>query len=225
MLPFYRQFSCSSAAAGKAGRGSDWLRRHLADRYVQQAARDSYRARSAYKLLDIHRKTRLLRPGLAVVECGAAPGAWTQVAASRIGPDGLVISCDLLEMEPVPGALVLPRSDFTARSTQERILVALGERRLELVLSDMCPELSGSAQLDHDSITNLVYSVLKFTIRTATPGASMLVKSFYGSNHIKTLQDFDVCFSKVRTFKPKSSRAESAEIFIFGQDLKPLKAS
>ena len=128
---------CTSRPVSKhrGGSGSnDWLRRHLKDKYVQQSSVENYRARSAYKLLEINKTCRILRRGATVVECGAAPGAWTQVATAKVGQEGLVVSCDLLDMEPLPGAVMLSGRDFTNPQTWQEIRAVVGQRNIQVVL-------------------------------------------------------------------------------------------
>ena len=217
-----RYFSTSlHSAKHRGGSGSDgWLRRHVKDKYVLQSSVDNYRARSAYKLLEIDKSCRVLRRGVTVVECGAAPGAWTQVAADRVGQEGLVVSCDLLHMEPVPGAVTLSGRDFTSQQTWTEINNIVGDRNIDLVLSDMAPNVSGNSSMDHDAITNLVYSVLKFSLLNASPGSSLLTKTFNGANHAKLIKDFEACYDRVKIYKPPSSRSESSELFIFARNLR-----
>ena len=128
---------CTSRQLSKhrGGSGSEgWLRRHLKDKYVQQSSVENYRARSAYKLLEINKVCRILRRGVTVVECGAAPGAWTQVATAKVGQEGLVVSCDLLDMEPLPGAVMLSGRDFTNPQTWQEIRAVVGQRNIQVVL-------------------------------------------------------------------------------------------
>lgn len=200
-----------------------WLRRHTSDKYVIQAGVDNYRARSAYKLLEINKSARILKKGQTVVECGAAPGAWTQVATSVVGSDGLVVSCDLLDIEPVSGAVVLPGSDFTSPHTWRHIRHVVGNRNIDLVLSDMAPNVSGQSHMDHEAITHLVYTVLKFSLHNASPGSSLLTKTFNGSNLNKLIKDMEVCYDKVKIYKPGSSRQESSELFLLAQNMKIIK--
>ena len=141
MVSCVRHFcSSSQRAKHRGGSGSDvWLRRHVKDKYVQQSSVENYRARSAYKLLEINKSCRVLRRGVTLVECGAAPGAWTQVAASKVGEEGLVVSCDLLDMEDVPGAVTLSGRDFTKQETWREIGDIVGERNIDLVLRSGAP--------------------------------------------------------------------------------------
>jgi len=193
------------------------------DPYVIRSTAEDYRARSAYKLLEINQKTKLLKPGYSLVECGAAPGAWTQVATQAVGQHGTVVACDLLQFEPVEGAIILPNKDFTKKETQEEIKTLLEGKPIDIVLSDMAPNVSGNPAMDHDAITNLVYSVLKFAILNAATDSALLVKMFNGANQSKLMMDFELCYKKVKIFKPSSSRNESSELFIVAQHLKDIK--
>ena len=157
------------------------------------------------------------------MECGAAPGAWTQVATQIVGQAGTVVACDLLDFEPVDGAIILPERDFTDKSTQDEMKSLLDGKPIDVVLSDMAPNVSGNSDMDHDAITALVYSVLKFAILNADSKSSILVKMFNGSNQDKLFKDFELCYNKVKIYKPPSSRNESSELFIVGQNLKEIK--
>lgn len=199
------------------------MARHIKDPYVGKSAREDYRARSAYKLLEINSKARILKPSQVVVECGAAPGAWTQVATQIVGHAGTVVACDLIDFEPVDGALILPRTDFTRQSSQEQIKELLGDKKPDVVLSDMAPNVSGNPSMDHDAITSLVYSVLKFAILNAAQSSSILVKMFNGANLEKLLQDFELCYKTVKIYKPPSSRKESSELFVAAKHLREIK--
>jgi len=227
-LLFYRSWTRNFSSStkylkSKSSSSSAWLARHVKDPYVLRSGREDYRARSAYKLLEINDKARILMPGQTVVECGAAPGAWTQVATQVVGQEGTVVACDLLDFKPVEGALILPQSDFTHLSTQETIKTLLDGRKPNVVLSDMAPNVSGNPSLDHDAITNLVYSVLKFAIINAAQDSSILVKIFNGANKDKLLKDFGLCYGEVKILKPPSSRNESSELFIVAKHLKNIK--
>jgi 23S rRNA (uridine2552-2'-O)-methyltransferase len=220
-----RSFSSSTGCLKSKSSGStnSWLKRHVKDPYVLKSTQEDFRARSAYKLLEINAKTKMLKPGQTIVECGAAPGAWTQVATQIVGQTGTVVACDLLDFEPVDGAIILPERDFTHKSTQEEMKSLLDGKPIDVVLSDMAPNVSGNSEMDHDAITALVYSVLKFAILNAESKSSILVKMFNGSNQDKLLKDFELCYNKVKIYKPPSSRNESSELFIVGQNLKEIK--
>jgi len=214
-------FTSNVHLKSKGGSGSDtWMKRHVSDPYVIKAGQESYRARSAFKLMEINKSVRILKPGVTVVECGAAPGAWTQVASKLVTKSGLVVACDLLNIEPVPGAIVLPNRDFTKVDTWREIRSELGERSIDVVLSDMAPNVSGNFSLDHEAIIHLVYTVIKFSLHNAAKGSHLLTKTFVGANHNKLINDLELCYKNVKIFKPKSSRPESAEIFICAKHLK-----
>jgi len=149
---------------------SQWLRRHVSDPYVQRSKREGYRSRSAYKLAEIDARDRLLGPGMTVVDLGAAPGGWAQVAAKRVGPSGHVLAVDLLEMEPVPGVAFV-RADFTTRRGLAQVERALGGRRADVVLSDMAPNLSGIAVSDQARSMELAEAARDFALRHLREGA------------------------------------------------------
>ena len=219
-----RSFSSGAICnKSKGGSSSSWMKRHVSDPYVINSVKDNYRARSAYKLLEINKSAKIIRRGDTVVECGAAPGAWTQVATSLVGGDGLVVSCDLLNMEPVPGAVLLTNRDFTKVETWREIRSVVGDNKIQVVLSDMAPNVSGNPEMDHDAITHLVYTVLKFSLHNAAPGSCLLTKTFNGRNHDKLMKDLELCYENVKLYKPSSSRNESSELFLLAQNLKEIK--
>jgi len=199
------------------------MQRHLKDEYVRRSNAEDFRARSAYKLLEVQKRHKLLRRGMVVVECGAAPGAWTQVATNAVGPTGLVVACDLLPLEPVEGALILAPRDLTLSKTQDEIRTGLGGRQIDVVLSDMAPSNPGMACVNHDMTLQLVYSVLEFSVRTAAPESDLLVKIFAGSGLNKMIADLSRFYSTVKRVKPESSRRDSAELFLLAQNLRPRK--
>jgi len=220
---FHRRLSCTGGLDKGKGDSQRWMQRHIKDEYVRRSNTEDYRARSAYKLLEVQKKHKLLKEGMVVVECGAAPGAWTQVATNAVGPAGLVVACDLLPMEPVQGALVLAPRDFTLKDTQEEIRKGLDDRQIDLVLSDMAPSNPGLASVNHDMTLRLVYSVLEFSVRTAAPESDLLVKIFDGSGLNKMIKDLGRFYSTVKRVKPESSRKESAELFLLAHNLRPRK--
>ena len=175
-----------------------WLERQANDPYVKKAQEEGYRARSAFKLLEINQKHKLLKPGMTVIECGAAPGAWTQVAAEKVnaggmyrgnGKEGVLIGCDLLNIEPILGAHLLPKSDFTLPSTQDKMKSLLNDRKVDLVLSDMAPNCSGMKSLDSEGSIKLVYSAIKFGLRHSKEGGEFLCKIWSGKGEEKLMKD------------------------------------
>lgn len=199
-----------------------WLQRHVNDPYVQRSKREGYRSRSAYKLTEIDERDRLFRPGQVVVDLGAAPGGWTQVAVKRAGERGCVVGIDLLPVDPVPGA-TLVQGDFTSRSGLEALRVALGGRPADLVLSDMAPNMSGIAVSDQARCMALAEAALEFALAHLKPDGAFLVKVFQGSGYDEFLRALRGAFAKVAVRKPEASRGESAEQYLLGRGLKGVK--
>jgi len=200
-----------------------WIRRQRNDPFVLRAQEEGYRARSAYKLMEVDDKLGLLRPGMAVVECGCAPGAWTQVAAARINAGGaygrrkargLLVACDLLATVNVPGALVLaPRGDFTTDRVQKEILEALNGRKPDVVLSDMSPNLGGNSS-DAAAAVPLAAAALRFAVMHSRNGSSFLCKLFDGKSVLSVENAARRFYEEVERLKPKSSRSESSEFYL-----------
>ncbi|ROT60601.1 putative ribosomal RNA methyltransferase CG11447-like [Penaeus vannamei] len=216
---------------GRNKSSQDWLQRQLNDPYVKLAKYEHYRARSAYKLLEIDNQCKILKPGQVVVECGAAPGAWTQVAVSRVNslpndkdkPQGIVIGVDLTSIHPLPGATFLGGKDFTCPKTQQQILDFLQGRKVNVVLSDMAPNASGTKALDHENIINLSYSALRFAVQHSAIGGSYLCKIWEGFMSQKISEDMRKFYKNVKTIKPPSSRSDSAEKFLLCRNFLGIK--
>lgn len=198
-------------AKGKGDRR--WMQRHLNDPYVQQAQRDGYRSRAAYKLVELDQRDRLLRPGQVVVDLGAAPGGWSQVAAKRVAPKGRVVAMDLLEMEPIGGVELL-RGDFREEADLERLRALIGEVAVDLVLSDMAPNVSGMAAVDQPRMMYLVELSMDFAWRFAKPGGSLVVKAFQGEGFDATLKAMRQQYQMVNIRKPGASRSTSREVYL-----------
>ena len=208
-----------------------WLHDHLSDPYVKLAQREGYRARAAYKLKEIDEQLRLLRPGQLVVDLGAAPGAWSQYvrrkfgrgapgADGRPGPlDGVIIALDLLEFEAIEGVEFIS-GDFRETPVLEALQARVGERRVDVLLSDMAPNLSGIAAADAARMSELVGLALEFArLHLASDGA-VVCKAFHGSGYSQMVESFKAQFKVVKALKPKASRSKSAETFIAGIGLK-----
>ena len=193
-----------------------WLQRHVNDPYVQRSRKDGYRARSAYKLIEIDERDHLLGPGLVVVDLGAAPGGWTQVAAKEAGPKGCVVAIDLLEMAPVAGATVL-RGDFARDEGLALVEAALEGRAADLVLSDMSPNLSGIGISDQARSLALAEIARDFALAHLKPGGAFLVKVFQGAGYDEFLKSLRGAFDKVVVRKPDASRGESAELYLLAR--------
>ncbi len=189
-----------------------WLERQLNDPYVAQARRDGYRSRAAYKLLEIDAKHRLLRPGARVVDLGAAPGGWSQVAAKAVGPGGRVVAIDLLDMEPVAG-VDFTRMDFLDAEAPGRLTALLGGRA-DAVLSDMAANAVGHRKTDHLRIVALVELAADFAGAVLAPGGAFLAKVIQGGTEGALLASLKRDFATVRHVKPQASRADSAELYV-----------
>jgi len=206
-----------------------WIQQHVNDPYVRLAQQKGYRARAAFKLIEILDAEKLLRKGDVVVDLGAAPGSWSQVARERLaGPgaamQGRVIALDLLPMEPVAGVEFLSgdfRDDEILRQLEERV----GDRSVDLVMSDMAPNLSGVGAADAARIQHVCELALDFSIRHLKPDGALIVKAFHGSGFSQIVEAFKREFKRVVERKPKASRDKSSETFLIGRGLKTRGAS
>ena len=203
----------------KSRSSKQWLRRHVSDPYVQRSKREGYRSRSAYKLTEIDDRDKLIKPAQVVVDLGAAPGGWSQVAAKRVGKGGAVIAIDLLEMEPVPGVDFV-QGDFTKGSGLKAIAASLAGRKADIVLSDMAPNMSGIAVSDQARSMELAELARDFALLQLQPEGVFLVKIFQGAGYDEYLKSLRAAFHKVVIRKPDASRDESAEQFLLARGLK-----
>ena len=197
-----------------------WMREHLTDPYVRDAQAKGYRSRAAFKLIELAERDRLLRPGMTVVDLGAAPGSWTQVLKQRLGPTGRIVAVDLLSMEPIAGVAFV-QGDFREEDTLRAVAEAVGERRAELVLSDLAPNISGVESADQARSVDLGERALEFAGRALQPGGDMVVKAFQGEGLADLERQFRACFDKVHIRKPKASRDRSREVFIVARGFRP----
>ncbi|WP_258801652.1 23S rRNA (uridine(2552)-2'-O)-methyltransferase RlmE [Halomonas sp. DQ26W] len=204
------------AAGGTSKTSKGWLKEHFDDRFVQQSWQDGYRSRASYKLLALDEKDRLFKPGMAVIDLGAAPGGWSQVAADKVGPEGLVIASDILEMDGLAGVDFV-QGDFTEESVLEEILAALGDRPVDLVMSDMAPNMSGMAAIDQPQAMYLVELALDLARQTLKPQGRFLAKVFQGEGFDAYLKDLRSSFHRVVTRKPEASRARSREVYLLAE--------
>lgn len=191
-----------------------WIHEHLNDPFVQRATAEGYRARAAYKLMEIDDRDRLLRPGAVVVDLGAAPGSWSQVAAERCA-GGRVFALDLLPMEPINGVEFL-QGDFSDETVLAEFERRLDGCRVDAVLSDMSPNLSGVSAVDQARSIMLCELALDFAVRHLRPEGGFLVKSFQGEGFMEFRREMERRFQTLRTRKPKASRGRSAEIYLLG---------
>ena len=204
-----------------------WLDRQLNDPYVAEARRLGYRSRAAFKLIEIDDRLRLFRPGQAVVDLGAAPGGWTQVALERTRAaetGGRVVALDRLEIDPIPGAEIL-LGDFLDPETVELLERAVGEVAIDLVLSDLSPSTTGHQATDHLRIIALAEDALDFAERVLKPGGAFVAKVFRGGADADLLKRVRVRFATVRHVKPPASRPDSAETYLIAQGFRPPPAA
>lgn len=197
-----------------------WMREHLNDHYVHLAQKEGYRSRAAYKLLEVADKDRLLQPGMVVVDLGSAPGSWSQVAAQKVGKSGAVFAIDILSMDPVTGVTFL-QGDFREESVLHQFEAMLGGRTVDLVISDLAPNIAGNAMMDMPRSIYLIELALDFAQRHLKPGGNYLVKAFQGSGYPEYMALLKQHFEQVLTRKPKASRDRSNEIYLLGKNKLP----
>ncbi|QEM83415.1 23S rRNA (uridine(2552)-2'-O)-methyltransferase RlmE [Halomonas binhaiensis] len=198
---------------------ASWLKEHFDDRYVQQSWQDGYRSRASYKLIELDEKDKLFKPGMTVIDLGAAPGGWSQIAADRVGDDGVVIASDILEMDALAGVDFI-QGDFTEESVLEEILSVLGNRPVDLVMSDMAPNMSGMAAIDQPQAMYLVELALDLARQTLRPGGRFVAKVFQGEGFDAYLKDLRGSFDRVVTRKPGASRARSREVYLLAENFR-----
>ncbi|KQT66355.1 MULTISPECIES: 23S rRNA (uridine(2552)-2'-O)-methyltransferase RlmE [Pseudomonas] len=190
-----------------------WLKRHVNDPYVKQAQKDGYRSRASYKLLEIQEKYKLIRPGMSVVDLGAAPGGWSQVTSRLIGGQGRLIASDILEMDGIPDVTFI-QGDFTEDSVLAQILEAVGNSQVDLVISDMAPNMSGTPEVDMPKAMFLCELALDLAERILKPGGNFVIKIFQGEGFDVYLKDARKKFDKIQMIKPDSSRGSSREQYM-----------
>jgi 23S rRNA (uridine2552-2'-O)-methyltransferase len=207
------------AAMKRTRTSKAWMREHVTDPYVQRARAEGYRSRAAYKLMEIDDRDRLIRPGGTVVDLGAAPGGWSQVAARRLNGNGLVVALDLLEMDGLPGVEFI-QGDFREKHVLDQLENLLAGRRVALVLSDMAPNMSGVPLSDQARIMHLAELGLDFCRRWLEPEGAFLVKVFQGYGYDDFARGMKSSFKQVAMRKPEASRGRSAEVYLLGKGLK-----
>jgi 23S rRNA (uridine2552-2'-O)-methyltransferase len=194
-----------------------WMREHVNDPFVQQAQKDGYRSRAAYKLLEIDERDHLIKPGMVVVDLGATPGGWSQVAANKVGDKGKVIALDLLPLNPLPRVEFI-LGDFREDSVLAQLEEKLGGKQIGIVISDMAPNISGIDLSDQARSVHLAELALEFAALHLKPGGAFLVKVFQGvgfEDYVKAMRKH---FAKVVSRKPKASRDRSSEVYMLGLD-------
>jgi len=197
-----------------------WLRRHVTDPYVKQARAAGYRSRAAYKLRELDERERLFRPGAVVIDLGAAPGSWSQLAAERVTPLGKVIAVDVLDIAPISGVTVL-KGDFR----QAQLLVALGGSAADVILSDVSPNLSGIPNVDQARAAELAHAAIDFCQKALKRDGVFVLKAFHGVAFDEVLQRLKRDFGKVSVRKPQASRGESRETYVVARNPRKMQGS
>lgn len=190
-----------------------WVQRQLNDPYVAEAQRLGYRSRAAFKIIQLDEKLELFKPGQIVVDLGAAPGGWSQIAVKKIGKQGRVIAMDLLEIDPIPGVDFI-QGDFSEEDIQNKLLGIIGGRKVDVVMSDIAPNTIGHGRTDHLRIMALAEEAYYFAREVLAPGGAFVCKVFQGGASDDLLKPLKADFEKVRHIKPPASRKDSAEIYV-----------
>lgn len=201
-----------------------WMQEHLNDEFVKRANREGYRSRAAYKLMELDDKDKLIRPGMAVVDLGAAPGSWSQVVVERLKGQGRVIALDLLEMQAMSGVEFI-QGDFTDDEVLATLEASLHGRPIDLVICDMAPNISGISTVDQARSIYLNELALEFALKWLKPGGGFLVKMFVGSGYDEAVGAIRQGFEKTATRKPKASRDRSNEVYVLATGKKATNLS
>ncbi len=196
-----------------------WLDEHFRDEFVQRAQQEGYRSRAVYKLLEIQQRDRLLKPGMTVVDLGAAPGGWSEVARDLVGPQGRVIASDVLPMDPIEGVDFV-QGDFREDAVLEELMHRIGDRPVDVVLSDMAPNLSGMSAVDQPRAMYLVELALELAREILKPGGDLLVKVFQGEGSEAYFRELRKDFDRLLVRKPKASRPRSREVYALARGRK-----
>lgn len=190
-----------------------WLKEHFEDQYVQKAKKQGLRSRAAFKIEEIQEKDRLLKPGMTVVDLGAAPGGWSQFAADVVGAKGQVIACDILEMDSIAGVDFL-QGDFREEAVLDALMNRIGGRNVDVIMSDMAPNMSGNGTVDQARAMYLVELALDMCQQTLKNNGALVIKVFQGAGFDEYFQALKKAFKVVKTRKPDSSRARSREVYL-----------
>ena len=190
-----------------------WIQRHVKDPYVKQSQVDGFRSRASYKLLEIVEKDRLIRSGMTVVDLGSSPGGWSQVASSLVGASGSVVALDISPMDPVSGVEFI-QGDFTEDATWGRLQQLVKNRSVDLVISDMAPNISGSQEIDQPAMIHLAEMSLDLALKSLDARGVFISKLFHGQGFDRFVLEVRKLFNKVSIVKPKASRPKSKEVYI-----------
>ena len=196
-----------------------WLKEHHDDIFVQRAQKEGYRSRAVYKLMEINDKDQILRRGMSVLDLGSAPGGWSQVAAKLVGEAGRVVASDILSMDALPD-VVFVQGDFTEQETYDRIVASLNDKPLDVVLSDMAPNMSGMPEVDQPRSMYLVELATELAERALAPGGAFITKVFQGEGFEPWFRQIRDRFDRVTTRKPSASRPRSREVYIVASGFK-----
>jgi len=196
-----------------------WLKEHFNDPYVKQAQQEGYRSRAVYKLLEIHQRDRLFKPGMTVVELGAAPGGWSQLVAKLVKPKGQIIALDILPMEPIEGVEFI-QGDFSEDAVVEDLLARLPAPKVDWVLCDIAPNMSGNESIDMPRSVYLAELALDFALKVVAKDGGFLIKLFQGEGFDAYLAEIKKKFQKTVIRKPKASRSRSREVYILARMLR-----
>lgn len=197
-----------------------WMQEHLNDEFVKRAHQEGYRARAAYKLIEIDDKDHLIKPGMTIVDLGSTPGSWSQVAVQRLKGQGKVIALDLLEMVGIPGVDFI-QGDFREDAVLAQLEEKLNGKPIDLVIADMAPNISGISSVDQANASYLTELALDFSLKWLKPDGHFLVKVFIGEGFEEIVKTMRPAFEKVVTRKPKASRDRSSEVYLLGMKKKP----
>ncbi len=196
-----------------------WLDEHFNDQYVKKSQQDGYRSRASYKLLELQDKDKLIKPGMSVLDLGSAPGGWSQVAIELVGDKGRVVASDILPMEPIAGVDFV-QGDFTEIDVYEQIVHVLGDSKVDLVISDMAPNMSGVSAVDQPKAMYLIELAVDMADQILAPGGTFIAKVFHGDGFDELLKAARSKFNKVQIRKPDASRARSKEQYLVARDFK-----
>ena len=197
----------------------DWIKQHINDPYVKQSQKDGYRSRASYKLLEIVEKERMIRPGMTIVDLGSSPGGWSQVASRLVGHEGRVHALDILPMDPIAGVDFI-QGDFTEQNVFNDLLLLIGNRPVDLVISDMAPNLTGAKAVDQPAMIYLAELAIDLTVQVMKPEGIFISKVFQGEGFDQFVRHVRTLFNSVSMKKPEASRAKSREVYLVAKGLK-----
>ena len=210
---------CEDKIMARSKSSPQWLKEHFDDPYVKLSQKEGYRTRASYKLIELHEKDRLFKPGMTVVDLGAAPGGWSQVAIKYVGDTGRVVASDILPMDSIAGVDFV-QGDFTEQEPFDQILELLNGQKADLVISDMAPNMSGSASVDIPRAMYLIELALDMAEQVLKPGGTFVAKVFQGEGFDDLIKQMRLRYSKVYSRKPDASRARSREVYRIGAGFK-----